>query len=81
MSNYELALEVISGKWGNGPERKQRLSEAGYDYNAVQSIVNAILSDTYTAGPADHDTVADQDVLEIDYDPEKHKGIQINIIV
>ena len=36
----QIAKEVIQGKWGNGAERKQRLSEAGYDYNAVQDKVN-----------------------------------------
>lgn len=40
----EIANEVISGKWGNGDERKIRLTEAGYDYNAVQDRVNAILA-------------------------------------
>lgn len=39
-SNEELANEVIEGKWGNNPERKQRLLEAGYDYEAIQKIVN-----------------------------------------
>lgn len=39
-SNEELANEVIAGKWGNGEDRKNRLTQAGYDYNAVQSIVN-----------------------------------------
>lgn len=38
----ELAREVWSGKWGNGAERKQRLTEAGYDYNAVQAMVNKL---------------------------------------
>lgn len=36
----ELAREVIRGDWGNGSERKERLTEAGYDYNAVQELVN-----------------------------------------
>lgn len=40
----ELAKEVINGKWGNGADRKARLTAAGYDYSAVQSRVNAILS-------------------------------------
>ena len=40
----ELAIEVIEGKWGNGDERKKRLAEAGYDYSAVQSMVNQKLS-------------------------------------
>lgn len=39
----ELALEVINGQWGNGEERKNRLINAGYDYNAVQHRVNEIL--------------------------------------
>lgn len=36
----ELAKEVIQGKWGNGEERKNRLTAAGYDYKAVQTEVN-----------------------------------------
>ena len=39
----ELAHEVIQGKWGNGAERKQRLTAAGYDYSAVQNRVNELL--------------------------------------
>lgn len=35
-----IADEVIKGKWGNNPERKIKLMNAGYDYNAVQEIVN-----------------------------------------
>ena len=39
----EIAMEVIAGKWGNGTERKEKLSKAGYDYNAVQKEVNKIV--------------------------------------
>lgn len=39
----KLAKEVIAGKWGNGDERKQRLTAAGYDYEKVQVKVNEIL--------------------------------------
>lgn len=39
-SNETIANEVIAGKWGNGQDRKDRLFRAGYNYNAVQSIVN-----------------------------------------
>lgn len=42
-TNAELANEVIAGKWGNGEERKQRLTAAGYDYDAVQAIVNKLV--------------------------------------
>ena len=33
-SNEQIADEVIAGKWGNGEERKQRLTAAGYNYDA-----------------------------------------------
>ena len=39
----EIAKEVIQGKWGNGEERKRRLTAAGYDYTAVQKEVNRLL--------------------------------------
>ena len=38
----EIAKEVINGKWGNGAERKQKLTAAGYDYSAVQKRVNEL---------------------------------------
>ena len=38
-----MAKEVIEGKWGNGKERAQRLTEAGYSYQAVQDRVNEML--------------------------------------
>ena len=41
----EMADEVILGLWGNGIERKQRLEEEGYDYDAIQKIVNKKLSE------------------------------------
>ena len=36
----ELVEEVLDGKWGNGDDRKNRLTAAGYDYEAVQNAVN-----------------------------------------
>ena len=39
----ELAREVIRGEWGNGSDRRVRLTQAGYDYDAVQNRVNEIL--------------------------------------
>ena len=40
----DIAREVIEGKWGNGAERKRKITSAGYDYNAVQSKVNELLN-------------------------------------
>lgn len=39
----DIAREVIVGKWGNGEDRKNRLTKAGYDYNAVQKRVNELV--------------------------------------
>lgn len=42
-SNDEIADEVISGSWGDGEDRRNRLTASGYNYNSIQSIVNAKL--------------------------------------
>jgi N-acetylmuramoyl-L-alanine amidase CwlA len=39
-SNEEIAEEVIKGKWGNGIDREVRLTNAGYNYKEIQTIVN-----------------------------------------
>lgn len=39
-TDNEIADEVIAGKWGNNPERKKKIIEAGYNYDNIQSIVN-----------------------------------------
>lgn len=39
----EVAKEVIAGKWGNGEDRKQRLTAAGYDYSLIQAKVNELM--------------------------------------
>lgn len=38
-----IAKEVINGKWGNGNERKTKLTKAGYDYKKVQKKVVELL--------------------------------------
>ena len=42
-SNEEIAYEVIAGLWSDGEERQKRLTEVGYDYDAICDIVNSIL--------------------------------------
>lgn len=57
-SNEEIAEEVLAGKWGNGEERKNRLTAAGRDYDAIQAIVNkkiaAAKTITYTVKENDN---------------------------
>ncbi len=40
----EIAQEVILGQWGNGEERRERLTAAGYDAAAVQEKVNRLFT-------------------------------------
>lgn len=40
----EIAHEVIAGKWGNGVDRIERLTRAGYNANTVQKEVNRLKS-------------------------------------
>lgn len=45
-TNLQIAQEVKQGLWGNKysrPSRCQRLTEAGYDYYAIQHIVNNMM--------------------------------------
>lgn len=62
-SNETLAAEVLAGAWGNNPDRRYRLEAAGYDYNAIQAIVNGQVGGSAPA-PAPQrpsvDTVAQQ---------------------
>ena len=65
-TNLEIAKEVLEGKWGNGADRRKRLTEAGYNYDDVQGIVNALLNDTYNDDVSNDDNiVSDEPVLEI----------------
>lgn len=45
-TNEEIANEIIKGLWGNGNERKQRIVDAGYNYQEIQTIVNNKLKST-----------------------------------
>lgn len=53
-SNDEIADEVIAGKWGIAPERKKNLEAAGYNYQAVQNIVNKKMKAFTTTGERIH---------------------------
>jgi N-acetyl-anhydromuramyl-L-alanine amidase AmpD len=41
-SNAEIAKEVLAGKWGNGQERIDRLTAAGYDPSVIQREVDKL---------------------------------------
>ena len=72
-SNYAIATEVCMGKWGNGAERRRRLTEAGYDYNAIQTIVNSIIND-FTVKPVEPEP---EKYLEVEVDLNQYDGINL----
>ena len=68
-SNYQIAQEVLDGKWGNGVERRTRLYEAGYDANAIQSIVNVLVKE--------RDRETEDNFLTVEVDLDKYSGINL----
>ena len=54
-----IADEVIAGKWGNGEDRKNKLSRAGYNYSEVQALVNQKLTGSSTSSKS-IDTIVDE---------------------
>lgn len=40
----DVVKEVVAGLWGNGVERRRKLTAAGYDYDTVQNAVNAYIA-------------------------------------
>lgn len=53
-SNEEIANEVIAGKWGNGQDRRNKLAQAGYNYDAIQKIVNKKLGSSSSSKAVYH---------------------------
>lgn len=47
-SNEVIAQEVINGVWGNNPARSNALKKAGYNPDAIQTIVNRVLNSRQT---------------------------------
>lgn len=63
-TNEQIAQEVIQGEWGNGEERKKKLSAAGYDYNAIQDMVDKILGGAKEEAPKKSNEEIAQEVIE-----------------
>ena len=56
----EIAQEVLDGKWGNGIERKNKLTKAGYDYSAVQVEVNRLVKGETTTPKKTNEEIAEE---------------------
>lgn len=77
LSVHDVAMEVIAGKWGNGPERVRKLLAAHYNATAVQQEVDAILEKHRAVGPKSIRQVADE-VWDGKWgnDPERSKKLK-----
>lgn len=75
-TNQQVALEVIAGKWGNGLERRQKLENAGYNYGAIQSIVNAVM--TNSPIPEEKSAVNSK-LFRVELDLKKYDGLEVII--
>lgn len=80
-TNQEIAREVIQGKWGNGDERKQRLTKEGYSYKDIQSIVNVLMKDPNAVKEIKNEeqkvVVTGTKILEVEVDLTVYKGITL----
>lgn len=91
-TNQEIAKEIIQGKWGNNAERRRRLTEAGYDYEKVQSLVEAIINDIGIEEAlrkakeydAEHGVVELEilgtETMEIEVDLNKYNSIKLTFV-
>lgn len=43
-TSVEIVQEILAGLWGNGDERKAKLTKAGYNYDEIQELVNKKLA-------------------------------------
>lgn len=80
-TNQEIAREVIQGKWGNGEDRKRRLTEEGYSYKDIQSIVNVLMKDPNAVKEIKNEEtkfpVTGSKILDITIDLTVYKGINL----
>lgn len=67
-TNQQIAVEVLMGQWGDGQARRNKLITAGYNPDAIQTIVNSLISDGAFPGQE-----------EIEIKGNKTKNVTINL--
>lgn len=76
-SNEQIADEVLAGKWGNNPQRRDSLIAAGYDYNAIQAIVNSKVGNPTAAPRKGNDVIANEVIAGAwGNNPERQQRLQ-----
>lgn len=94
-TDEEIAKEVLRGIWGNGNERKQRLAQAGYDYDTIQNLVQKLKNPTPVkkedtkantiyepiAKQKTDDSLKEGDIIKLDQNATYYNGKKIPIWV
>lgn len=74
----EVAQEIADGKgnWGNNPQRRKKLEDAGYDYLEVQNLVNKIVAERNKPKLKPFDVIV-QEVIDLKWgvNPERKKRL------
>lgn len=63
-NNEMIAQEVMKGLWGNGEDRKNRLQNAGYNYNEVQERVNQLCGVKVSVSHKKSNDIVAQEVIK-----------------
>ena len=86
-TSRSLAKEVIEGKWGNGPERIRRLTEAGYNATHIQDVVNQMYINgevediTSENSQTQKEPNTDENIKVIEIDTNEYDGLKIVLVV
>lgn len=91
-TNQEIAKEIFQGKWGENLERKRKLEAAGYNYDQIMTIVNAISAelpiDEILRRAEEYDRehglvpieIHGTETLEIEVDLNKYNSIKLSFV-
>lgn len=85
-ANLACAYDVLAGKYGDGEARKRNLAAAGYNYNTVQSLVNALckgygsVANDVMNGKYGDGAARRNNLIRAGYDPDQVQNLVNNMI-
>ena len=85
-ANLAAAYDVLAGKYGNGDDRMAKLTAAGFNYNEVQSLVNALwkgygpVAADVMNGKYGNDAARRANLIRAGYDPDQVQNLVNNMI-
>ena len=85
-ANLSAAYDVLAGKYGEGQDRVNRLTAAGYNYDDVQGLVNALckgygpVAADVINGKYGNDAVRRANLIRAGYNPDQVQNLVNNMI-